>query len=507
MEIVKSLNKEESRNFKLFLKRSNANVDTAPVNLLFDSYKAGTFKNDTAIYENLFSHLKKNAFYRLKNRMIDDIQKSLLILNYDKDDHIAVHNNIILAEIFLYKSEYLIAFKILKKAEQKALKNEFYSLLEIIYDKMVNLSKHYSDVPVIDIIQKKNDILEKKQVASRLNDLVAQLTWYLLNSNFDPKEINIMEKLDEIKSELANSHLLETSISIQFQVQDNISYILLGKKDFFSLDIYLKNQLEEYESKKVFNKSNYHHKIKMLVWLGNASLKLLKFEEARLYADKLKQCLENFKRLYYNNYIWAYYQPLFISNYYTGNLDHCLEILEDMRNEKMIKGHRVYDVFVNLNSAIVFYGLSNIKKANEFINNLLQPDLFKTLSPELKINIRIVDLVFYFENEDYEYLLHSIKQFKRKFNHLLKLEDFALAKEFVNLLEMYTKSKEIINDTVFIDKVKKFIKKSPPFEPGSNEALDYRIWWLSNAAAMHKSKHFRQHNHCNRGYTFNLIRV
>jgi len=27
--------------------------------------------------------------------------------------------------------------------------------------------------------------------------------------------------------------------------------------------------------------------------------------------------------------------------------------------------------------------------------------------------------------------------------------------------------------------VKKFIKKSPPFEPGNNEALDYRIWWLS----------------------------
>jgi len=263
MEIVKSLSKEESRNFKLFLKRSNVNIEVTPVNLLFESYKSGQYKSDTEIYETLFPKLKKNAFYRLKNRMIEDVYKSLLVLNYDKDDHINIHNQIILSEIFLYKSEYEIALKILNKAEQKAIKNEFYSLLEIIYDKMVNLSKHYSEVPIMEIIEKKNDILEKKQDASKLNDLVAQLTWYLLNSNFDPKEINIMEKLDNIKSELSNSHLLETSISVRFQVQDNVSYILLGKKDFISLDIYLKNQLETYENEKVFNKSNYHHKIKM----------------------------------------------------------------------------------------------------------------------------------------------------------------------------------------------------------------------------------------------------
>ncbi len=489
MDIVKSLNKEESRNFKLFLKRSNANVDTAPVNLLFDSYKLDNFKSDNEIYDNLFGHIKKNAFYRLKNRMIEDIYKSLLVLNYDKDDHITVHNNVILAEIFSYKSEYQIALKILKKAEQKALKNEFYSLLEIVYDKMLDLSKHYSEVPVMEVIEKKNEILEKKQFASKLNDLVAQLTWYLLNSNFDSKEINIMEQLDTIKSELANSHLLETSVSIQFQVQDNISYILLKKKDYVSLDFYLETQLLTFENKQIFNKNNYHHKITILVWLANTNLKLLQFEKAERYAEQLKQSLEAFKRLHYNNYIWAYYQPLFIASYYTGQLNRCLEILEELNKEKIIKGHRVYDIFVNLNSAIVFYGLNNLKKANEYINNLLQPELFKTLSPELKLNIRIVDLIFYFENEDYDYLLYSIKQFKRKFNHLLKLDAFTLAKEFVNLLESLSKANNKLEDTDFANKIKDFIKKSPPFEPGNNEALDYRIWWLSR---LNKRTYFEQ---------------
>lgn len=479
MEIVKSLNKEESRNFKLFLKRSNTNIDTTPVNLLFDSYKKGSFKNDQEIYDNLFNHLKKNAFYRLKNRMIEDIYKSLLILNYDKDDQINIHNHIIISEIFLYKSEYKIALKILKKAEQKALKNEFYSLLEVIYDKMVDLSTHYSEVPIMDIIKKKNDLLAKKQHSSKLRDLVAQLNWHLRNSNFDSKEINIMEQLDHIKSELANSHLLETSTSVQLQVQDNISYILLKKKDYVSLNIYLETQLQSFEVKAVFNKNNYHHKITMLVWLANTNLKLLQFEKAESYAEQLKQSLESYNRLHFNNYIWAYYQPLFIASYYTGQLNRCLEVVEELKNEKIIKGHRVYDIFVNINSAIVYYGLNDIKKANKFINNLLQPELFKTLSPELKLNLRIVDLIFYFENSDYEYLLYSIKQFKRKFNHLLKLKDFSRAKEFVNLLETYTKSNEIISDEDFVDKVKKFIKESPPFEPGNNEALDYRIWWLS----------------------------
>jgi len=485
MEIIKSLNKEETRNFKLFLKRSNVNVETAPINILFESYKKGTYENDNAIYKDLFSNLKKNAFYRLKNRMVEDIYKSLLVLNYDKDDNVMVHNLIILSEIFLYKSEYSTALKMLKKAEQKARKNEFYSLLEIIYDKIIGLSKHYSDIEVMEIVLKKNEILEKKRHASKLRDLIAQLNWYLQNSNFDSKEINIMERLDIIKKELGNSHLLETSTSIRFQVQDNISYILLNKKDYVSLDIYLETQLNQFEEQQVFTKNNYHHKITMQVWLANTNSKLFNFDKALLYAEKLKESLEEFKRLYYNNYIWAYYQTLSIASYFDGQLARCLDILDELKNEKVIKGHRVYDVFFNLNSAIVHYGLKNIKKANHFINNLLQPDLFKTLSPELKLNIRIVDLIFYFENKDFEFLLYSIKQFKRKFNHLLKLEELQMAKVFVNLLETYCKTKNALTNKDFLSKVEEFIKNAPQFEPGNNEALDYRIWWLSRINNRH----------------------
>jgi len=477
MDIVDSLNKEEIRSFKLYLKRSLLRLDEAPVNLLFESYKNNSFNNDQQIYETLFAGLKKNAFYRLKNRMIEDIYKSLLLLNYDKNEEILIRNTIILSDIFVFKSEFKIAYRLLSKAEQKASKNEFYSLLEIIYDKILSLARQNSDVPVIEIIKKKNAIIDEKQKDSKVNDLIAELNYKLRKSNFQLKDQNILESLDEIKNQLENSHLLEMSNKVKFQVQNSVSYILLSSGDYQSLDVYLKTEYEKLEKAKEFTKSNYRNKITMLVWLANANLKLMKFDVAISYAEQLRKSLDAHKKLYYNNFIWAYNQIHCIAYYYKGDLDNCLQLLKSLSEQISAKENIVYYSFVNLNLVSVFYCLQNIKQASRYINNLLSPNIFKKHPSDLKLDIIIIDLILYFDNNDFDYLLYTIKNIKRKFNHILKLAIYKHQKEFINLLELVCKSNDKLKNPLFIKRVAEFIKNAPKFELGKNEALDYKVWW------------------------------
>lgn len=477
MDIVDSLNKEEIRSFKLYLKRSLLKLEDAPVNILFESYKDKLFNNDQKIYETLFSNLKKNAFYRLKNRMIEDIYKSLLLLNYDKNEEILIRNTIILSDVFVFKSQFKIAYRLLGKGEQKAIKNEFYSLLEIIYDKMISLARQNSAVPVMKIIKKKNAIISEKQKDSKVNDLIAELNYKLRKSNFQLKDQNILESLDAIKKQLENRHLLEASEKVKFKVQNSISYILLSNGDYQSLDVYLKTEYEKHEAAKAFTKSNYRNKITMLAWLANANLKLLKFDIAINYAEQLSKSLEAHKKLYYNNFIWAYYQTLFIASYYKGDLNNCLQLLKSLSQQISAKDNIVYYTFVNLNLVVVNYSLQNIKEASRYINKLLTPDTFKKLSPDLKLDIIIIDLILYFDNNDFDYLLYTIKNIKRKFNHILKLNTYKHQKDFINLLELVAKNKTGFKNPIFVERLTKFLKNAPKFEPGTNEALDYKVWW------------------------------
>lgn len=243
MDIIRTLTKEEVRHFKLFLKRSNIKVADAPVSQLFDSFRKNKDKNDKTIHKEKFKHLKVNAFYRLKNRMLVDVKKSLLVLNYNKDDRILILNYLILAEIFLYKSQFEITYDFLSKAEKKAKEQELYSVLETIYEQMIALSHHYFDLPLLEIIKKKKAVNEKKNEINAINDMLAEVMWRLQKSNYGVKGMDIKDVLDNIKKKLDNIELLEQSPSLRIQMQKSIRMMLLQKGDFSSLHIYLSETL------------------------------------------------------------------------------------------------------------------------------------------------------------------------------------------------------------------------------------------------------------------------
>lgn len=478
MSIINTLTKEEVRNFKLFLRRSNSSVSSAPVAKLFDCLRQNQFKDDKAILERRFSNTKPNAFYRLKNRLLTDLNKSLLVLNHDKNDRIIILNNIILSEIFLYKSEYAIAYKFLCKAEKKAKQNEFYSTLENIYEQMIGLSKQYFDLPLLDILERKRAVVEKKRKINTINDMMAEIRWRLQKSNYTAQETDIIVELDSIKNKLDNIHLIENSPSLKIKVQENIRMILLQKGDIKSLDRYLSEKLKEFEQDGLFNKNNHNQKIVMQTWLINTNIKLLNFHLAYQYAEQLKKSLHEYKKLYYDSYIWTYYQCIFGACFYSNQLDRCLMILKTYSNEEVLQEHSLYHTYFNLNSAVVYFCMKNTKRANSYLNKLLEPELYDSLSQEMRLTVRIVELLFYYENDDFKYVNLALKQLKQKQQKTLSLEKFSRQNEFLKVLGNLSKDDKI-KKLKTIDTINHFIENSPPFEVSSDEAIDFKFWLIS----------------------------
>ena len=99
-EIVESLSKDEIRNIKLYLNRTNEDAERKDIQLL-DVLRKNTKTEEqacAALYQG-----SKNPYYRLKNRLKEDIGKSLLAQHYKASSEQEVLNHYLISKLFSRK--------------------------------------------------------------------------------------------------------------------------------------------------------------------------------------------------------------------------------------------------------------------------------------------------------------------------------------------------------------------------------------------------------------------
>lgn len=154
-QIVLGLNKEDIRHYKLMAKRMYDNRERKDLELFDYIRRVGDKYDDDKISKKLFPGNDKNLFYKLKNRLIEDINESILVLHYDNDDVMYVHYLLALVRYYFANNKQALAFRFVTKAEAKAIKIEDYELLDIIYGWYIKLSNEIVSVDPESYIEKR----------------------------------------------------------------------------------------------------------------------------------------------------------------------------------------------------------------------------------------------------------------------------------------------------------------------------------------------------------------
>jgi len=103
-QLVQSLNREEVRNFKLLTSKYKTK-GTSSIVLLFDVLRKKEIDEyDDEIISRILPGSTKNNYYRLKNRLIEEVENSLVELHRKKDESFEIFRLLRLARIFIYKS-------------------------------------------------------------------------------------------------------------------------------------------------------------------------------------------------------------------------------------------------------------------------------------------------------------------------------------------------------------------------------------------------------------------
>ncbi len=117
-QVIGLMSKEEVRHLKLYLSRTNNHNERKDVQLFDIVRKKFPEYDEEKICLQLYNHDDKNVLYRLKNRLLEDIGKSMSVHYFDNNAFAESQNYLALSRIYQQKRQFDIAFYYLKKPKK-----------------------------------------------------------------------------------------------------------------------------------------------------------------------------------------------------------------------------------------------------------------------------------------------------------------------------------------------------------------------------------------------------
>ncbi|MFI5148702.1 MAG: hypothetical protein ACHQRM_03150 [Bacteroidia bacterium] len=478
-EIIGNLSKEEQRHFKLFAQRTNPGESRKDL-LLFDYIKESypDYKEDV-IQGKLYGNEDKNSLYRLKNRLMNDVLRSLSLQYTEESEYALLLYQVNLARLFQGRNQNEIAVHFLTRAEKRAAQLEYLDLLDLIYSELIQLSRDTLHInPDIYIRKRKQNSVKLSRV-QEIDDILAQLAYQIRTTqNVSGQNYRQLDELRKKVDYLSRTADFKSSTQLRFKVYQSVSRILLRKQDFVALEKYLLKTFVEFQEKKLFNKGNHETKLQMISYLINSLFKNDKFNISLEYTALLKEAMKEYKGLLEEKYLLYYYNSLVI-NYSFSDLKKAIEILMEARVNPVIKKHPSYIVFIYGNLATLNFENGDFRQALHYLVKLEMDSGFKNLNIGLRLKVQIAELMIRFELGDFDFAEHKMEQIRKEFSVILSTAEYIRQLRMIELIQHLMRSSNPSKDRSLQPLLNKLLKAKDSEEEAKNDLLNYNRWLKS----------------------------
>lgn len=475
-QIVGLMNKEEVRHFKLFTARTSVGGVRKDLQLFDFVRKSGDEYDEDKIFGKLYPSQNKNPFYRLKNRLLNDLNKSLNLQHIDDDDIVHIFHLLSLSRFFHNRSKYKVSFHYLRKAEKKAIRLDNYELLDFIYSELIKLTHEIIFINPEEYIQKRKVNREKLRALREIDDVLAAVIYRVkVSQNLSSTKNPIFDLLEQTVAEFTQNAHLRQDPKLRFTIYHAVSRILLARNDYKTLESYLLATFEEFMNEKLFTKSNHDTKLQMLVYIVNTLYNTRKLELSLEYAERLMQSMEEHGRMLYQKYMMYYYNALII-NYSILNPPQATEIVERVIKERAFKESPYNEFLMIINLAICYFNERKFGKALKALVGLYIHDGYAGAGTPLRMRIGIFELTLRVESGDFEITEKRIDDLRKEFADLLGDNGQSTENRLIQLMEDMNNSMSIRTDKELRQKVEKFIATTPTEELESFSFIDYHEW-------------------------------
>lgn len=422
-ELVAVMTKEEVRHLKLHLSRIQTSEDRKDA-ILFDYVRAkGKDYSEEKICKKLYGVDNKNAFYRLRGRLQDTICQNLAMLYETKQDKNKLLLYISVYHIFFDKTNFELAFTYLLKAERLAIKAENLELLDFIYAHCLKISSELPSMDPEPYIEKRQKNAEQLNKLRDMDQVLAAVVYKLkLTQAKGRGDESTIKLLDDITRKYSADKSLNSSKVFQTKIYRAVSNVLLQRHNYVELERFMLLIYDRFAKAEWFDKNNHDTKLQMLTFLVNSFSRNGKNEKSLQYAEELGSEIEAYSRLYYDKYVFYYYNARVI-NYSETAPDKALQALKELEDGMTGKSNAYYEMFIHLNRGLLFF---KTRKYNEAIRSFVKyytNDYYKKSDNLFKLRVAIAELMMQVESKDIGSIKIRLEQVRKQFKVELEQED------------------------------------------------------------------------------------
>ncbi|MEO5947504.1 MAG: hypothetical protein ABIP79_11860 [Chitinophagaceae bacterium] len=490
-QLVKSLEKSEKRNFKLYAKRNSSSQDLKVVQL-FDAMDKMADYNEKELLKKTKS-VKKQQLSNIKANLYKQILSSLRLIKEEDNIDIHLHEMMDHARILYNKGLYLQSLKMIERLKETAKAHQQLTFLQ----QALFFEKKIESLYITRSIQNKADLLTAESdsvnnqitLVNQLSNLSLQLySWYIKNGHARNSR-DISELRGFFEKNLPADAVQAVGFYENLYLYQSYVWYAFIRQDFLQYYRYSQKWVDAFTTYPELLKTETASYIKGVHNLMTAQFSLLSQEKL---AISIKQ-FENFTKQKFlqdneNNRILAY-QYLYTARinlyFLQGNFTKGLRLvpfLEEMLKEYSLylDTHRVLIFYYKI--ACLYFGSGDNEKAIDYLNRIINQK--GDLRTDLQCYSRLLHLIAHYELGNFdllEYLIKSVYRYMAKMENLSKVEE----EMFAFLRRSFHVGAKALKPEFekLVTKLKKY--EGNPLESRAFVYLDVISWLQSKISGVH----------------------
>lgn len=433
-QLVKSLQKSEKRNFKLYIKRSSAKEDLKIIRL-FDALDKLPEYDEKGLLKKLDT-VEKPQLANLKTHLYKQLLASLRLLKSTESIDLQLHEQLDYARILYNKGLYHQSLKILDKVKELAIQyNQDSFIIQVI-----SLEKKIETLHITRSMQDRaerltteaNEVNEKRMVITQLSNLALQLySWYVKNGHArnETDETGIKTYFRQnLPSNLAQL----TGFYERLYLYQSYCWYAFIRQDFLMYYRYSQKWLDLFAEEPSMIAVETGHYIKGLHNLLNAHFDLRNFERFKATL----QLFENFATTDLANqhdifrvHTFIYINSAKINQHLMkGTFQEGLTLvpyIEEKLSEFafFIDQHRI--LVFNYKIASLYFGMGEYGTSIDYLRKIINDQV--DLRNDLQCYARLLHLMAHYELGNQELiegsLIRSVYRFMAKMDNLTVIEE------------------------------------------------------------------------------------
>ncbi|MGI8951673.1 MAG: hypothetical protein ACR2FN_08830 [Chitinophagaceae bacterium] len=481
-QLIKSLEKSEKRNFKLYINRSGGNEDLKIVQLFDALDKMAEYDEDVLLRKN--TSIKKQQLSNLKAHLYKQLLGSIRLMKDENNIDLQLHEQLDYSRILYNKGLYLQSLKQLDKIKQIAKANNqiTYQMQALIFEKKIE-ALHITrsmENRAEQLAMESEEVNQHLSLLGKLSNLSLQLySWYIkMGHARDDKDVLAVKLFFEANFPKYNfqklnfyekMYLFQSYCWYSFILQDLLMYYRYSQKwvDIFEQEPFMKTVESSQYIKGMHNLLNAHFVLNNYEKFSEALKCFEKFSNSTIAAVNANAQIQTF--VYLNI---AKINKHFLEGTFSEGLKLVPVIEEKLSAYKLqLDRHRTLVFYYKI--ACLYFGSGNNEKTIDYLQKIINWKV--DLRTDLQCYARLLHLIAHYELGNYqllEYLIKSVYRFMAKMKNLSVVEEEIF--KFLRKSFSLSPSKIIPAFKALKERLEKYEGK--PLETRSFMYLDITSW-------------------------------